>query len=551
MKRISHWLYGSLAIVCMAGSPFTRNASSASPFVVTASLESGPPKTVALFKFEVPPEHKLYVDRLKFETEEGGNLTAVITNRPAEYVDSDGEKKQIYNSPFAARVALESALPLTVIVRFQGCSNAACYFPEKHSFVVSANGIRPQLDGETAVHNSAGSSPQISTNGFRIVAVETGYLPKSEFVAFLEAARTGTPRRTGIFARLGEFGIGVTLLLIVVGGLGLNLTPCVLPLIPINLAIIGAGARASSRMRGFTLGAVYGAGMALVYGVLGLVVVLTGSKFGTLNSSAWFNAGIALVFVIMALAMFDLINIDFSRFQGNIGAAPAKSNSQFVVAFTIGVLAALLAGACVAPVVISVLLLATNLYAKGVVLGLLLPFLLGVGMALPWPFAGAGLSFLPKPGKWMKSMKYGFGVLILLFATYYGHLAVMLYRAQPQIQARTGAEQELSDRQPSAEQGPVALAEGMERGKAERRPVLIDFGASWCKNCLAMDSSVFPTAEVQAQLKNFVVVRYDAEKPNESPAREVLDQFAVLGLPTYVVLLPDGLNAAQTTRLKE
>ena len=62
------------------------------------------------------------------------------------------------------------------------------------------------------------------------------------------------------------------------------------------------------------------------------------------------------------------------------------------------------------------ILLSADLYSKGTVAGLLLPFLLGVGMALPWPFAGAGLSFLPKPGKWMEKVKYGFGVLILVFA---------------------------------------------------------------------------------------------------------------------------------------
>ena len=92
-----------------------------------------------------------------------------------------------------------------------------------------------------------------------------------------------------------------------------------------------------------------------------------------------------------------------------------------------GVVAALLAGACVAPVVISVLLLSARWYGEGMVAGLLLPFLLGLGMALPWPFAGAGLSFLPKPGKWMKWVKYSFGALILLFAVYYGGLAANLF----------------------------------------------------------------------------------------------------------------------------
>jgi thioredoxin:protein disulfide reductase len=53
-----------------------------------------------------------------------------------------------------------------------------------------------------------------------------------------------------------------------------------------------------------------------------------------------------------------------------------------------------------------------------------------------------------------------------------------------------------------------------------------------------MDATVYSADEVKAKLKDFVVVRYDAESPNESPAKEVLDRFGVMGLPTYVVLLP-------------
>jgi thiol:disulfide interchange protein len=337
-----------------------------------------------------------------------------------------------------------------------------------------------------------------------------------------------------MLARLGEFGLATTLLLILLGGLGLNLTPCVLPLIPINLAIIGAGARASSRRRGFALGATYGAGMALVYGVLGLVVVLTGAKFGTLNSSAWFNLIIALVFVVMGLGMFDVVSIDFSRFQGGGNSKRWAQKSQYVVAFSIGVMAALLAGACVAPVVISVLLMAANLYGKGVVAGLLLPFLLGVGMALPWPFAGAGLSFLPKPGKWMMKVKYGFGVLIFVFAVYYGHLAVTLFGHQREMVVHARSRSEAPANSPDA-----TLAAALEQAKREHRPVMIDFAASWCKNCEAMDAAVFPAQEVKDKLKDFVVVRYAAEEPNQSPARETLDRFGVMGLPTYVVLRPE------------
>jgi thiol:disulfide interchange protein len=83
------------------------------------------------------------------------------------------------------------------------------------------------------------------------------------------------------------------------------------------------------------------------------------------------------------------------------------------------------------------------------------------------------------------------------------------------------------------------LANALQKARAEKRPLLIDFAASWCKNCTAMDTSVLPSAEVKEQLRDFVVVRYEAEKPNDSPAREVLNRFGVMGLPTYVVLKPE------------
>src|SRR5205085_773353 len=196
--------------------------------------------------------------------------------------------------------------------------------------------------------------------------------------------------------------------------------------IPINLAVIGAGSKAGSRGRGFLLGGAYGAAMAVVYGVLGLVVILTAGSFGTINSSPWFNLGIAVLFVALALAMFDLITIDFSRLSSQVRVG-ASSRGTFLLAFSMGAIAALLAGACVAPVVIQVVLFSSNLYATGTGIALALPFFLGIGMAVPWPFAGAGLAALPKPGAWMVRVKQLFGVLILATAAYYGYEAYALF----------------------------------------------------------------------------------------------------------------------------
>ncbi len=514
-----------------------------SPFGVSASMEERGGAPVVRLEFEVPSEHVLYPDRLRFETGDGKTLTPLTIPEPVIHTnEATGQVKKVYDRSFAAEIKLDSPLPVKLTVKFQGCSNSACYFPDQRSFrVISANMVA-QIDAPAAPTPAAGETSATAIGSwrgtaghFKVVARETGFVSKGSFLSFLQQAKTGRAVSGGVTDRFGQLGLATTLFFIVLGGVGLNLTPCVLPLIPINLAIIGAGARSSSRRRGFALGAVYGGGMALVYGILGLVVVLTGSKFGTLNSSVGFNLGIALIFAVMAAAMFDWVNIDFSRFQSGAGTAGQSRQSQFILAFSMGVVAALMAGACVAPVVISVLLLSAHLYGKGMVAGLLLPFLLGLGMALPWPFAGAGLSFLPKPGKWMKWIKYSFGALILLFAVYYGGLAANLYITRHGLVVFARENSPAGSRASRPEE---SLAAALNQARAQGRPVFIDFAASWCKNCEAMDAVVFPAPEVKQQLKDFVVVKYDAEQPNESPAKEVLDQFGVIGLPTYVVLKP-------------
>ena len=209
--------------------------------------------------------------------------------------------------------------------------------------------------------NAADASARVATlDDFTILATTGGYLGKSDFLKFIDNAEHGV-KEPGLFEGRGPLAI---LLIVFLGGLALNLTPCVLPMIPINLAIIGAGSRAGSRGRGFLLGGAYGAAMALVYGVLGLVVILTAGTFGTINSSPWFNLAIAVLFVVLGLAMFDLVTIDFSRFSTRMNIGPS-SRGSFLLAFGMGAIAALLAGACVAPVVIQVVLFSSDLYARG------------------------------------------------------------------------------------------------------------------------------------------------------------------------------------------
>jgi len=391
--------------------------------------------------------------------------------------------------------------------------------------------------GAQGSQGASGSQGSLSLlDQFELLGTTGGYQGTSDFLAFIRNAERGV-KAHGLFEGRGPIAI---LLLVLIGGLALNLTPCVLPMIPINLAIIGAGAQVGrgegfpSRSRGFLLGAAYGGAMAVVYGVLGVVVILTAGTFGTINASPWFNLAIAAIFVVLALAMFDLIIIDFSSWSSRF--TPGVRTGTFVMSFTMGAVAALLAGACVAPVVIQVVLFSSNLYSSGTKVALALPFCLGLGMAIPWPIAGAGLAALPKPGMWMVRVKQAFGVFILATAAYYGYESYTLFAnrwVDPAAVASSVEEQVKAGWQAS-------LADGLEVAKRENKPVLIDMWATWCKNCLTMDKTTLASADVRAALDGYVKIKYQAEDPDAEPARSLMKKFGAVGLPAYAILRPNS-----------
>jgi len=323
-----------------------------------------------------------------------------------------------------------------------------------------------------------------------------GYMDADAFMAFLE-----NRPQDDFFA--GK-GIWLIVLLALIGGLAMNLTPCVLPMIPINLMIIG---KSASR------GAWYGLGIMIAYGVLGVLASVGGMAFGSIQANPWFNLGVAIVFVALALSLFGVFFIDFS-----------KSRSKFRGgAFLMGMLAAVLAGACVAPILIAVLLLTAKLFAAGNVFALALPFVLGLGMALPWPFVGAGLSVLPKPGAWMKWINRGFGIVVLGFAAWYGRLAWNGFCAVVVAES------------PSIGKGVIEATPSTLGDKLQTltKPILVDCWATWCKNCTAMEKTTLADANVRAKIKDFTVIRLQAEDINE--LRKLPGFGGVLGLPAFVI----------------
>ncbi len=520
MKRILIAFFLSLASMAFARPD--------NPFTVHVQAEN----SLLEVQVDVPPAHHLYAAH--FKVTQGGTPLSPRSAPAAEFIPdpTTGEQTAVYAASFTAVYPLAGTGAVTV--SYMGCDDQTCFLPQSEVFDIGTAGVQPGEVQPAAAAAPAASWDEI-VDQMDVKAVGVGYLGTDDFLAFLDQAEGAADEKSGFalfvsdpVAFVGQSGIFFALIFILLGGLALNLTPCVLPMIPINLAIIGAGAQAGSKRRGFALGAVYGLGIALVYGLLGLAVVLTGSRFGTIQSSPWFSLSIAVIFAVLALAMFDVFHIDFSSFQST-GAAPKKAG-RFGLAFSMGAVAALLAGACVAPVVIAVLLLAANLYELHPAAGLSLPFLLGLGMALPWPFAGAGLSFLPKPGAWMVRVKYGMGALILLFALYYAQLGIRGF-GSPKAPAHADGSHLVIDGATN-----IGFAKALADARADGIPVMIDFGASWCKNCEVMDATTFKNETVKERLAGYRFIRYNAENPSDPKTKAVLEKFSVQGLPTYVVL---------------
>jgi thioredoxin:protein disulfide reductase len=446
-------------------------------------------------------------------------------------------------------------------LRYQACNDSVCFTPitvetrwtvsvvaadavvtPQHQDIFNAipfgTGIAPPAMPEPTSVAVIPASADLGTglaamDAFEIRSPAGSYMDSADFVQFLADAEAGVVP-SGWFDGRGPIAV---LAIVLLGGLALNLTPCVLPMIPINLAIIGAGARAGSRKRGFLLGASYGLAMTLVYGAIGLIVILTAGAFGGINASPWFNLVIAVVFVVLGLAMFDVLLIDFSKYSTAFQPKPGQQGSV-ALAFTMGGVAALLAGACVAPVVIQVVLFSSDLYAGGTQIALALPFVLGLGMAIPWPIAGAGMAALPKPGLWMVRVKQVFGVLILGTAIYYGYLAYTLFadRWVDQAEVSSSVDEMLKSGWHSS------LAAGLAEAERDGKPVLLDLWATWCKNCLVMDRTTLKDPAVVAVLDGYVKIKVQSENLDDPDTSALLQRINAVGLPAYVVLHPKSLQ---------
>jgi thiol:disulfide interchange protein DsbD len=379
------------------------------------------------------------------------------------------------------------------------------------------------------------------------------------------------PARSGdLFARYG-FGIGF--LLVLLGGLALNLTPCVYPLIGVTLAYFGNQGGGGTR-RILILALLYVAGIAVMFSAIGTAAALSGGLFGAALENPYVLAALAAVMLILAASSFGWFTLQAPAWMLK-QAGTARPGYLGAVAMGLGM--GVVAAPCIGPFVLGLLLVVER--SGNALFGFAVFFVLAVGMGLPYvvlALAVGNIRSLPRSGEWLAWVEHLFGFVLIGLAMYFldpllpGHLATRLL---PYYAAAVGLY--LGFLSPHGRQlrafqlfklalGTVSLIAlvylAIPRGKpaslafkpfdqsrltaaaAAHKPVLIDFAADWCIPCREMDHITFVDPSVVHAARKFVALRADLTRL-DSHNDELVSRYRIQGVPTLLLL--DGRGNVQ------
>jgi thiol:disulfide interchange protein DsbD len=392
---------------------------------------------------------------------------------------------------------------------------------------------------------------------------------------------------------LNERSLLVSFILIFLGGMGLNLTPCVYPLIPITIGYFGG--QAHGKKGGVVTHAVlYVLGMAVTYSILGLVAALTGSLFGSALQMPFVLIGIALIMVALALSMFGLYEFRLPSFITRMAGGNKKGFfGTFLMGLTVGIVAA----PCIGPFVLGLLTYVGEM--GNALLGFLMFFVLALGLGVPFLFLAifsGSIDRLPRSGAWMVWVRSIFGFILIGMAiyflrpyfpntlTYHLTLALALFiggiflawleptklegKIFPVIRifvglvffitalvlSTTGIQEYVKVSQAEAravigltDSGQINWQPGtknrLDQAVAEGKPVFIDFFADWCIPCKELDKFTFPDPEVVELSSRFLMLKVDLTGSGNPASERLKKRFGVKGVPTLLLLYADGTEA--------
>lgn len=404
------------------------------------------------------------------------------------------------------------------------------------------------------------------------------------------------------FTKLAEQGMAVAVGASFFFGFLSSLTPCVFPMVPITVSIFGA-TESTSRLRGAALSLTFVLGIATLFTPLGVASAMSGKLMGSALSNPWVLSGIAVVFFALASSMFGAFEMTLPSSLNN--KLSTVGGVGFKGAFILGLVMGLVAAPCTGPFLTGMVLwIATT---KNVLLGSVAMFSFAMGLGVLFFLAGTFAMNLPKGGAWMMGIKWGSGVVLAYMALSYlrdgfpvmkklaqsgttygviagvvllvglilGNLHVIAERRKSPIADQSKRLKLLSilpsivgifafiswlnlvpqgDLVKSAMACPANAAainwetkeeEAVAKAKEAKKPVVIDFGAEWCKACKELDEMTWPDHCVRQELSRFTAIKVDATDDDNPEVKRLSAKYKVVGLPTVVVLGSDGTEKAR------
>ena len=235
----------------------------------------------------------------------------------------------------------------------------------------------------------------------------------------LDISHTQKPDAISRFHQALDRGIFWALFFVFIAGFLTSLTPCVFPMIPITLSILGTQVIGQSRSKSFVLSLCYVLGIGVTYAFLGVMAAKTGSFFGAVLASPMVISIIAIVFVLMGLSMYGVFEIQTPLWIQN-QLSGKKIKKGFKGVFFAGLVSGVVASPCIGPVLIGILTYVSQ--TQDTVLGFLLLFTFAMGLGILFVLLGTFsqlINQLPKSGPWMDGVKFLFGTSMIAMALYY------------------------------------------------------------------------------------------------------------------------------------
>lgn len=433
---------------------------------------------------------------------------------------------------------------------FQGCSKAGlCYSPMSKTFSSSTIQSKTTQQQSSLFKKDLKTDQEIKTLEEPVVQNETD--------AIANTLKSGNK----LLVLATFFGFGLLL----------ALTPCIFPMVPILSSIIVRqstqdGGKMSSK-KGFILSLVYVLAMSAAYTIAGVLAGVFGANIQAMLQNPYVIVAFAGIFVALAFSMFGYYEIGLPQsWMSKINKASDTSSRHggFTGVAVMGFLSALIVGPCVAPPLAGALIYIGQ--TGDALLGGAALFVMSLGMGVPLLALGIGAGkYMPKPGGWMTTVSKVFGVVMLGIAIWmlsrivpftvtialtfvllmgsafylikkangFGKIVAGFLMVASTAFVMYGVNSLKEDANKLSFRYVKTLDELNMIVAHSKKPIMVDFWATWCVSCKELDNITFKDEKVLNKLKNYTLLKIDVTK-NTDDDKKLMKRFNIFGPPALL-----------------